>query len=196
MKKVHDGTRNPTVREIFQAHTGRQIDKWDHYMEIYEKHFAKYVGKTVRVLEIGVDHGGSLQMWKEYFGPAAMIVGVDLNPICKEYEEDQIDICIRDQCDASLAQLGPFDIVIDDGSHVCAHQSITFRHLWPETRGVYLIEDCHGGYPLLEPHIQTTTRYPWVVVVERPRRIIRGTPSHKLRDDELKAWEQYGQYGT
>jgi hypothetical protein len=145
----------------------------------------------VRVLEIGVDHGGSLQMWKEYFGLKAQIIGVDIEPRCAEYAESQIDICIKNQCDASLTQLGPFDIVIDDGSHICAHQSITFRNLWPHTRGVYLIEDCHNGYPLLEPHVQTTTRYPWVVVVERPNRIIRGTPSRELRDDELKARRQY-----
>jgi len=192
MSKIHDGFRNRTVREVFDAHQGRQIDKWSHYLEIYEKRFAKYVGQPVRVLEIGVDHGGSLQLWKEYFGPKARIIGVDINPACLDYLEDRIDICIRDQCNPELAKLGPFDIVIDDGSHVSAHQSITYRNLWPETRGVYLIEDCHNGYPLLDPHPQIQTRYPWVVVCEKPQRIIKGTPSRTLNLDERAARELYG----
>jgi len=190
MSKVHDGFRNPTVWEVFQAHRGRQIDKWRHYFDIYERHFAKYVGQSVKVLEIGVDHGGSLQMWKEYFGPKAEIVGVDINPACQEYAEDQITIWIDDQCNVRIKDY--FDIVIDDGSHVSAHQSITYRHLWPETRGVYLIEDCHNGYPLLDPHPQIQTRYPWVVVCEKPQRIIKGTPSRALNPDEVKARELYG----
>lgn len=185
--------RNRTVREVFQAHTGRQIDKWEHYFPIYEKHFAKYVGTAVRVLEIGIDHGGSLQMWKEYFGSQSRIVGVDINPDT-QFEEDQIETYCYDQYDPSLADLGPFDIVIDDGSHICAHQSITFRHLWPQTKGVYLIEDCHNGYPLLEPHPPIMTRYPWVVVAEKPQRIIKGSPSRELRPDEVEARELYGRF--
>ena len=176
-----------TVWETFQAHTGRQVDKWRHYFPIYEKHFAKYVGTAVRVLEIGVDHGGSLQMWKNYFGPRAKITGLDINPKCIKYLEDQIAIIIMDQCSPSLDNFGEFDIIIDDGSHVCAHQSITYRKLWPKCRGVYLIEDCHSGYPLLDPHPAIQYRYPWVLVAEKPQRIIKGTPSRELRPDELEA---------
>lgn len=174
-----------TVWETFQAHTGRQIDKWRHYFPIYEKHFAKYVGTAVRVLEIGVDHGGSLQMWKSYFGFQARVVGVDINPACADYAEAQIEIVIADQC--KLPELGKFDIIIDDGSHICAHQSITYREMWPRCHGVYLIEDCHNGYPILDPHPAIQYRYPWVLVAEKPQRIIKGTPSRELRPDELEA---------
>lgn len=168
--------------------SGRQIDKWSHYLDIYEKHFAKYRGKSIRVLEIGVDHGGSLQLWKEYFGPHAEIIGVDINPACKDYEEPQIKIHIADQCDPALARLGPFDIVIDDGSHIRQHQAQSFLTLWPHTTGTYLIEDCHDGFPSLSPHRDFLEyRYPWVVVLERPQRIIRGTPSRELRQDEIEA---------
>jgi hypothetical protein len=176
-----------TIHATFNAHRGRQIDKWEHYFDIYEKHFAKYVNRSPRVLEIGVDHGGSLQMWKSYFGKGAEILGVDINPACKEYEEDQIQILIADQCKIpGVADLIPFDIIIDDGSHICAHQSITFRQLWPKCTGVYLIEDCHDGYPLLDPHPMISYRYPWVIVVERPHRIIRGKPSRELTLAELQ----------
>ena len=187
--------KNPfTVWDVFQAHHGRQIDKWEHYFPIYEKHFSKYVGTAVRVLEIGVDHGGSLQMWKRYFGDQSLIIGIDINPLCANYAEPENDIgvYIMDQCDtARLAGLGEFDIIIDDGSHVCAHQSITFRALWPKCKGVYLIEDCHNGYPLLEPNL-IVTRYPWVIVAERPHRMIRGTPSRELRPDEEAARKEFG----
>lgn len=193
MKTVQDKMRYPTVYEVFKAHRGRQIDKWEHYFPIYEKHFAAFVGKPVKLLEIGVDHGGSLQMWKEYFGPLAQITGVDINPACAAYTEPQISVIIADQRSQSLDAFGDFDIVIDDGSHVCAHQSITFRNLWPRTKSVYLIEDCHNGYPLLEPHPEICTRYPWIVVVERPKRIIRGTPSRELRPDEVEARNNYAE---
>ena len=172
---------------------GRQVDKWRHYMEIYERHFAKYQGEAVRLLEIGVDHGGSLQMWKEYFGKGVEITGVDINPVCKEYEEDQIKVVIADQCDPALARLGPFDIVIDDGSHLKQHQSQSFLTLWPHCTGTYLIEDCHDGFPSLSPHRDFLEyRYPWVIVLERPKRIIRGTPSRELRPDEALARANYG----
>jgi len=182
-----------TVWDVFQAHSGRQIDKWRHYFDVYEKHFARYVGTPVRMLEIGIDHGGSLQMWKEYFGPQATIIGIDIEPRCAEYREPQIEVHIRDQCDSSIAQLGPFDIVLDDGSHQIKHQEMTYDHLWPRCRGVYLIEDIHGQMPLLRPTPPLVTEYPWVIVCERPKRIIKGTPSRPLRDDEKEARGLYGQ---
>jgi hypothetical protein len=171
----------------------RQIDKWAHYLELYEKHFAKYRGTQVSLLEIGVDHGGSLQLWKEYFGSYADITGVDINPDCKRFEEDQITIHISDQTDPALSRLGPFDIVIDDGSHIKRDQAQTFLNLWPHCTGTYLIEDCHDGFPSLSPHRDFLEyRYPWVIVLERPKRIIRGTPSRELRSDEIEARAKFG----
>jgi hypothetical protein len=172
--------------QMFMSHTGRQIDKWAHYFPIYERHFEQYRNKYVRVLEIGVDHGGSLQLWKRYFGLQAVIVGVDINPECAKYTEDRIEVHTMDQCDPRIADLGEFDIIIDDGSHILSHQKISFNHLWPNCRGVYLIEDCHGGYPPLET-AACIYRYPWVIVVEKPRRIIRGTPSRELNEHEAQA---------
>lgn len=180
-----------TLWEIFKAHKGRQIDKWAHYFPIYERHFERFRGLPIRVLEIGVDHGGSLEMWREYFGPKAHIEGVDKNPQCAAYGS----VYISDETNPALASLGVFDIVIDDGSHHMGNQSVTFSNLWPVTMGVYLIEDCHGGYPVLnfQRWEGVAYAYPWVVVVERAKRIIRGTPSHPLRDDEVLAREQFAE---
>lgn len=155
------------------------------------------MGRSPKVLEIGVSHGGSLQLWKEYFGPGARITGFDIDPRCRDFVEPQIEVYTVDQSDsrelARLSQiLGPFDIVIDDGSHVLEHQEGSFTTLWPNTEGVYLIEDCHQGYPVLIPSVgYFCDRYPWVLVMERPKRVIRGTPSRELREDEREAIRMY-----
>lgn len=132
---------------------GRQIDKWLHYFEIYERHFARYRGRPVRVLEVGVFHGGSLRMWRDYFGPAAAIHGMDINPACAALAEDGIEILIGSQTDRGFlrglrSRLPPFDILIDDGGHRPEQQIATFEELFPHVAadGVYLCEDLHANY--------------------------------------------------
>ena len=72
------------LREYFDAHrSGKGIYKWLHYFDIYDEHFSRFRGKDVTVLEIGVASGGSLEMWKAYFGNEAQIYGVDIRPECK-----------------------------------------------------------------------------------------------------------------
>jgi cephalosporin hydroxylase len=170
----------------FRHHLGRRIDKWQHYFEIYDRHFERFRGKRIRVLEIGIDHGGSLQVWKSYFGQDAQIVGLDIDPRCAAYAEDQISVHIGNQSDVGLLKsLGKFDIVIDDGSHRLQDQLASFETLWPQTRSVYLIEDCHQGLPALQAPL--VYNYPWVVVAEVPKRLIRGDASRELRADEAEA---------
>jgi len=131
----------------------RPITKWVHYLDIYEKHFARFKNKNIKILEIGVGHGGSLQMWKEYFGQNVSIVGLDINPDCKNYEESQIQIEIGSQFDSSIlndliSKYKDFDIIIDDGSHVNQHMIFTFNYLFKflNENGIYLIEDVHTSY--------------------------------------------------
>ena len=75
------------------------IHKWQHYFEIYERHFTPFRGKAVKVLEIGVYKGGSLAMWRSYFGSGSIIVGLDIDPTCKQFEKafDNIHVRIGDQ---------------------------------------------------------------------------------------------------
>lgn len=129
------------------------IRKWWHYFEIYHQYFNRFVGSNVKMLEIGVYKGGSLQMWKDYFGNKAMVVGIDIDEACKQYEDDQINICIGSQNDVDFLetvweQYGPFDIVLDDGSHFMEHQITTFEALFPRLKadGVYICEDTHTSY--------------------------------------------------
>ena len=73
---------------ICNQHNDRSSGKWKHYFKIYERYFNKYRNKEVYFLEIGISSGGSLQIWKKYFGKNAKIYGVDIESECKKYEED------------------------------------------------------------------------------------------------------------
>lgn len=138
---------------FFRANTGRLIHKWLHYFEVYDRHFARFRGRPVNVLEFGVSQGGSLQMWRDYFGPSARLFGVDINPNCRQFEEAGTRIFIGDQADRTflrgLAQEIPeVDILIDDGGHTMRQQIATFEELFPRIapNGVYLCEDVHTSY--------------------------------------------------
>jgi hypothetical protein len=137
----------------FLTNDARVIHKWKHYFPIDERFFRDFVYKTVTFLEIGVASGGSLQMWKRYFGPHATIVGVDILPECKACEEDQIEVRIGPQQDPKFLQgvldeFGPPDIVLDDGSHMMSHTITTFEFLYPKLpkNGIYFVEDLHTAY--------------------------------------------------
>jgi hypothetical protein len=137
----------------FQTNDARVTHKWTHYFQAYENHFSRFRGQSVTILEIGCGAGGSLQMWKRYFGPHAQIVGIDITEGCASFEEDQIAVRIGSQSDtafldALLAEFGPFDIVLDDGSHRMDDISTTFAHLYPTLplTGVYMVEDLHTAY--------------------------------------------------
>jgi cephalosporin hydroxylase len=143
---------NPLER-YFYDNKGRLIHKWLHYFDIYDRHFSPYRGKEITVVEFGVSHGGSLQMWKKYFGRKARIVGVDINPDCARFVEPQIEVVIGDQEDrkflrALRKKVGDIDVLIEDGGHTMTQQINTFEVLWPAVRdgGVFLLEDLHTSY--------------------------------------------------
>jgi hypothetical protein len=75
-----------SFRELFSEHEGNLIDKWDHYFEIYDRYFTKYRNQPVNILEIGISHGGSLQLWRKYFGEQAQIFAVDVNEDCRNWD--------------------------------------------------------------------------------------------------------------
>lgn len=142
-----------TLWSDFLTNKKRGIHKWKHYFPIYERHFARFVNSSVTIMEIGCGGGGSLQMWKQYLGPHAQIIGIDIREECKKIEEDQISICIGSQSDLSfmaetVENLGIPDIVVDDGSHLQTDLIATFEFLYPKMpkNGVYLAEDVHTSY--------------------------------------------------
>lgn len=142
---------NP-LRRYFEANRqGPGIWKWEHYFEIYHRHLAKFVGTAAHVVEVGVYSGGSLGMWRDYFGPQCRISGIDIQEECREYAREGIGIFVGDQADRSFwarfrGQTPPIDVVLDDGGHEPEQQIVTLEETLPYLApgGVYLCEDIHG----------------------------------------------------
>ena len=138
---------------FFEYKDHRAIDKWHHYFEIYERYLNKYKDQNITILEIGVSHGGSLQMWNDYFGKGSQIYGVDINPHCKIFEEANVKIFIGSQSDRIFLRelknaIPRLDILIDDGGHMMDQQKITFEELFDHVKddGIYICEDLHTSY--------------------------------------------------
>jgi len=141
------------LKEIFEKHEGRLIHKWDHYFEIYERFFSPFRDTAMHMLEIGISHGGSLQLWRKYFGERANLYAIDINPECRQFGEEKTRVFIGSQEDpVFLAQIArtlpPLDVVLDDGGHTMNQQIVSFRHLFPLVRdgGLYIVEDTHTSY--------------------------------------------------
>lgn len=144
--------KNPLER-YFRANQDRLIHKWMHYFDIYHRHFERFRGKPVTVLEFGVSHGGSLQMWRDYFGRKARIYGVDIDPRCAELGGRGTKVFIGDQEDRAFLrsiadEIGPVDVLIEDGGHTMGQQIATFEELYHRMSpdGCFLIEDLHTSY--------------------------------------------------
>lgn len=141
------------IERMIYGHKGRIIDKWTHYPAIYERHFASFRGKPVTMLEIGVYMGGSLELWRSYFGPDATIFGIDIDPQCASRVDPPNQVRIGSQGDplflaSVIGEMGRPDIILDDGSHIAEHQAASFRALFPSLKngGLYVIEDAHTSY--------------------------------------------------
>ena len=142
-----------STREIFETHQGNLIHKWDHYFEIYDRHFKIYADKEVTVLEVGVSQGGSIDLWKKFFGEKLKYYGIDINPNCKNFESENVKIFIGSQEDKNFLEeiknkIPDLDILIDDGGHTMKQQIITFEILFSKVKdnGIYLCEDTHSSY--------------------------------------------------
>lgn len=142
-----------TLEQLFDRGTGGRCFKWRHYFEIYERYLSRYRGTACTYLEIGVAQGGSLDIFQEYLGPDARIVGVDINPECKKQERPGVEILIGDQGDGdfmarSVVPTGPFDIILDDGGHIPDQQLVSFFSLFPHLKdgGLYIVEDLHSTF--------------------------------------------------
>ena len=130
--------------------SGPGIHKWTHYDKLYNRLMARNTG-PISILEIGVQSGGSLSLWRKAFGPDAVLVGIDINPSCSEFTDGNTFIEIGSQVDATFlsavtGKYGPFDVIIDDGSHFFHHQALSLELLLGSVKpgGVYIVEDIHG----------------------------------------------------
>ena len=133
-----------------QHRNTRVMHKWDHYFEIYERFLSPIRRSNPVVVEIGVQLGGSVEMWRDYFGPATRIFGIDINPEAKQQEDIVTRVFVGDQQDRAflrsvLREIGAPDVVIDDGGHTANQQITAFEELYPalSENGLYFVEDTH-----------------------------------------------------
>jgi hypothetical protein len=123
-----------------------------HFTSVYSDHLGHMTGTRFRMLEIGVQSGASIRMWRDFF-PQAEIVGIDRNPKCARHAEGNVTIEIVDQGDpdamrAFANRSDAFDVIIDDGGHTMRQQIVSFELLFPKLAGdgIYYIEDTHTSY--------------------------------------------------
>ena len=131
----------------------RRLSKWLHYFLVYERELERFRNKPVSFLEIGVWKGGSIPMWKSYFAEGSRLTFIDIDAECAQLAEPGTTVEIGNQSDSSFMKhiaekYGPFDIIIDDGSHINLHQIQSFSYLWPCMKefGLYIVEDTHTSY--------------------------------------------------
>ena len=144
-----------TVPEHFFAHDGKCCDKWENYLDIYDTEFTRFVAREtpVALLEIGIQDGGSLEIWQKVFPRGSSFTGIDIDPRVASLQYGaSIDVKVGDASDQQvldgLLADATFDVIIDDGSHISKHIIATFVALFPRLRpgGVYCIEDLACSY--------------------------------------------------
>ena len=151
-----DNIEEKSFYDIYSKHKGLLSDKWEQYLHVYNKHFRHFIdeNKPVNLLEIGVFKGGSLELWGEYLPENSKIIGIDINPECADikFNNENIEVIIGSASDKDFINKhfkdAKFDIIIDDGSHICSDVITSFEEFFPKLNygGIYIVEDLHTSY--------------------------------------------------
>jgi len=148
-------SRPLTLAKIFEEHVGKVSDKWSIYITEYDRLFEAYRDRPVCLLEIGIQNGGSLEIWGKFFTNAHKLIGCDINPDCAQlqFDDPRIAVVIAnanvDETQQHLLNLSPeFDLIIDDGSHHSGDIVRSFARYFPHLNdgGLYIAEDLHCSY--------------------------------------------------
>lgn len=146
---------NNFLAQAFLSHDGLVSDKWEQYLQVYDAFLRERIeaGIPIRLLEIGIQNGGSLDMWSKVLPTGSTITGIDIDPKCASLQlPPNVRVRIGDASDVRVLQdlLGDaeFDIIVDDGSHRSSHIISTFRACFPRLAGdgIYFVEDVHASY--------------------------------------------------
>ena len=141
--------------DLLSNHKGKYSDKWKSYIDFYWNLFSPIKDQKLDILEIGIENGGSLEIWAQFFPNAGKIMGYDIDPKCGTltFDDSRIQVSIGDSSskeaganiENSTSNLG---IVIDDGSHKSSDIIRSFLLFFPQLRpgGLYVIEDLHTSY--------------------------------------------------
>ncbi|QSR88426.1 class I SAM-dependent methyltransferase [Methylacidiphilum caldifontis] len=144
-----------TLTQLYLEHEGKIAHKWISYLKFYDSVFLKFKNMPINLLEIGVQNGGSLEIWSQYFKKAAKIVGCDINSRCKEliFSDPRIRVIIGDASQEDtkkqiISESSTFNLIIDDGSHKSSDVIKNFALYFPylENNGIYIVEDLHCSY--------------------------------------------------
>lgn len=144
-----------TLEQLYAEHNGKVSDKWSIYLVEYGRIFGEYRDKPVTLLEIGIQNGGSLEIWSKFFANAQKLVGCDINPDCARlvYEDPRVAVVVgdanSDAVQSIVLQHAPvFDVMIDDGSHRSSDIVKSFARYFPHLAdgGVFVAEDLHCSY--------------------------------------------------
>lgn len=144
-----------TLLDIYKAHEGKVSDKWSLYLNEYDRLFQSYRNEPISLLEIGIQNGGSLEIWSQYFPYAEHLVGCDINQKCTNliYDDPRISVIVGDaNSEDTFQRVGKitskFDLIIDDGSHTSSDIVKSFSHYFPMLAegGLFVAEDLHCSY--------------------------------------------------
>jgi hypothetical protein len=147
--------KNLQALDIFKCYQDSKYLSVKHssYFQVYEELLSKYKNRKITFVEVGVLNGGSLFMWRKFFGPEARIIGIDLNPLAKKWEADGFEIYIGSQSDGAFwdrffSSVGDVDVIVDDGGHTNEQQIVTVHKAIPHIKnaGMLIVEDVHSSY--------------------------------------------------
>jgi hypothetical protein len=146
---------NNSLEQLYADHQGKVSDRWSLYLSEYDRLFSAYRDRPIRMLEVGIQNGGSLEIWSKFFPNAERIVGCDINPACAmlEFEDSRVTVVVGDANTEEdkqkiLGHSSSFDLIIDDGSHQSDDIVRLFANYFPHLNddGIYVVEDLHCSY--------------------------------------------------
>ncbi len=143
------------LSKIFEDHVGKYSDKWSSYLDIYSDLFSPIFLDDSDILEIGIQNGGSLEIWAKAFPNAKQLIGLDVHPKCKDlkFSDPRIKVLVENASEEKTGALlrqtsSGLGVIIDDGSHISHDIIRSFLLFFPQLKsgGIYVIEDLHASY--------------------------------------------------
>ncbi len=144
-----------SLKQLYIQHKGKVSLKWLSYLSEYDRIFNKFRDQNINILELGVQNGGSLEIWAEYFPKANKLVGCDIDLNCAnlKYFDPRIAVVTgdvnSDTTQTAIIEHAPvFDLIIDDASHRSSDIVKSFNRYFPKlvNGGIYVVEDLHCSY--------------------------------------------------
>ena len=146
----------PTLRDLYAAHRGKVSQKWDLYLDVYDFALEPWRALPVTLVEVGVQNGGSLELWSKYFAAGRRFIGCDVDPRVAglRFDDPRIRTVVGPVNTPAAARgivaeaAAPVDIFIDDGSHLTSDIVLAFCNYSPllSAGGIYIAEDLHCAY--------------------------------------------------